>query len=256
MDQTTYPRNRMSEPDLDRELASLKERYGDSRTQASNRGEQELAKVFARSGWTQEELAAKVGKDRTWVARRLTLGRFLDFVPMGTNLGFDLSDLSERRFREAWSKTEKSPNERHRFQQVLEMLANDDTQAVKKRKIAIRKEMIAAYGNGKWHPLETLVEHFPDDDPEDVKQVVDRLGWESSKHLCTMEKKPVGRSFKVRIFKTTERNVSSTELKEELAPIIEELIVEGRRSTVTMSPPAVALLANRLKQLLAKWVDE
>jgi hypothetical protein len=99
--------------------------------------EQELARLFVRSGWTQEQLAAKEHKSQKWIdfyvrfgrfltfsttvlnpwISRLTLfGRFLDFAPMGANAETLPNNLSERRFRAYWERSEKAGgNERQRF---------------------------------------------------------------------------------------------------------------------------------------------
>jgi hypothetical protein len=50
---------RMPEEVYERERTRLREIYGDSSKEAGARFEQELAKLFYRSGWTQEELAKK-----------------------------------------------------------------------------------------------------------------------------------------------------------------------------------------------------
>jgi hypothetical protein len=75
---------------------------------------QALAVLFYRSGWTQEELATKERKSRSYLARMLLFGRFLIFVPMGTNPESLPNNRTEQRFRAFWERTESGPNERDR----------------------------------------------------------------------------------------------------------------------------------------------
>lgn len=63
--------------------AALTDRYGTSRAEAGNRCELELARLLIRSGWTQEDLATRLGKNPGWVSRRLLFGRYLTFLPNG-----------------------------------------------------------------------------------------------------------------------------------------------------------------------------
>ncbi len=73
--------HRMSEAEYDAERAKL----APDKAAAAVRWEQALAVLFARSNWTQEQLAKKEGKNQSWVARQLLFGRFLSFMPMGIN---------------------------------------------------------------------------------------------------------------------------------------------------------------------------
>jgi DNA-binding transcriptional regulator LsrR (DeoR family) len=71
--------------------------YGDSKQDAGVRWEQELAILFHRSGWTQEELAAQEGKSQRHVGRLLVFGRFLNLDPVGLTVEPVPKNLSERR---------------------------------------------------------------------------------------------------------------------------------------------------------------
>lgn len=75
-----------------------------------------MARLFGECGWTQEKIAARMGKRQDWVSRRLLYGRFLK------NMSADIfpSNLTERRFRDYWSRT--TGKEAERFAQVLRTL--------------------------------------------------------------------------------------------------------------------------------------
>jgi hypothetical protein len=60
--------------------ARLRELYDESSVEAAAKRDQALAQLFARSGWTQEELARKESKTQQWVAYRIRFGRFLHFI--------------------------------------------------------------------------------------------------------------------------------------------------------------------------------
>lgn len=114
-------RNEMTEADYDRQRAELRDTYGDGTSkQMTARYDQELAKLFDRSGWTQEQLAAKEGKKQPYVSRRLQFGRFLAIMPNGIILS---DDFSEGRFRSYWDATASlKGNNTIRFAAVAEMV--------------------------------------------------------------------------------------------------------------------------------------
>ena len=87
--------------------------------------DQEIARLFGGSGWTQERIAKRVGKSRVWVTYRLQFGSFLHFVTTVTNHKLP-ANLTERRFRGYWEQT-KAPKEAQRFKQVVEAMEADMT---------------------------------------------------------------------------------------------------------------------------------
>jgi transcriptional regulator with XRE-family HTH domain len=84
------------------------------------RWEQALAVLFARSNWTQEELAKKEGVSQRHIGRHLCFGRFLNFSPFGLNAETLPNNLTEGRFRSLWELPDKAErNDRIRFVQFL-----------------------------------------------------------------------------------------------------------------------------------------
>ena len=87
--------------------ARLRELYDESSVEAAAKRDQALAQLFARSGWTQEELGKKEGKSQDWISLRLRFGRFLNFTTAVVNSELP-RNLTEWRFRELWEQTDKT----------------------------------------------------------------------------------------------------------------------------------------------------
>ena len=95
---------------------------------AGAKRDQVLAGLFYRSGWTQQELAEVEGKNQSWVTRRVRFGRFLENMPDGINPDSLPKNLTERRFRSYWERTDKSEtNERIRFRAVQQLMESEAT---------------------------------------------------------------------------------------------------------------------------------
>lgn len=115
---------RMTEDQYRAERAEIDATYGKTAGDRHGLYDQALASLFARSEWTQEELAKEEGKSRPWAVRHLLFGRFLANVPTGTKP----KNLTEWRFRNYWERTDPSErNERIRFSAVEKLMAADTT---------------------------------------------------------------------------------------------------------------------------------
>jgi hypothetical protein len=244
--------NRMTEAEYDVERARLRDLYGESSAEAAAKRDQAMALLFARSNWTQEELAAKEGKSQSHIGKRLRFGQFLMFSSKELNAEKLPTNLNERRFRGFWEQTDKADNDRKRYLDVIAaitagtgklpgMPAGTD--------IKLGKKVIEAFGDGKWHDVQAVHDGFPDETPERIDGLLDRL-----KRLGTFgakcEERKYGRAMQVRIFPRANRTITVSELREKLSPLIKELKHQGRANMATMSPASVFIIAGQLEKLL------
>jgi hypothetical protein len=131
---------RLSHEDYQRQRAQLRATYGDNRYQAGVRFEQELARLFARSGWTTEQLAQQEGKSQQHIARMLQFGRFLGFTPARCNSENEpIAKLTEWRFRNIWLRTNRRNNDRQRFLEVLQLMEAEPAPSPPHKSIDSRK---------------------------------------------------------------------------------------------------------------------
>ena len=237
---------RMTEATYDAERARLRELYGNSSIEAAAKRDQALAVLFHRSGWTQDELAAKEGKSPQQIARQLRFGRFR---ASSTGEKPDLpNNFTERRFRSFWERTTGNTNERARFSDVIKLMQND-----KPRRAPLSPALAKNFGNGEWFTPEDAAVELKTD-PEHVVKALQNMKDQKLSGIAKVERKPFGKTQKFRLFKAA-RMISSTELTAQLSPILNGLEAEGKKSMATMSPTAVAVLAHKLRQLLKEWTE-
>jgi hypothetical protein len=243
----------MSDEEYDRRHAELDATYGKDRREAGIRREQELARLFWRSGWTQERLAERERISQAEASRRIVFGRFLDFIPSSINAEIPTKTLTLGRFQTFWRQTDSIGNERKRFQQVIDLMLAEATMAeVKVDSNELARKIIDEYGDGEWHQFATLVD-FLGEDEKVCKAALDKVG-KSRSIRAKLETKPFGASIKFRIFRLHDA-VSVDELKQKLVPIIKELQDEGRKGVARISGPQVTSLAIRLQRLLDEWSE-
>ena len=239
----------MNELDYDRAKAEIISTYGKSGGEASARWQQEFAKLFHRSGWSQERLAKKEKKSQQWVDFNLRFGRFLasDLTTTGSN-------LTERRFREHWALTNKELHERERFREVERLLAESALRQADKRGAEIGAAIRAGFMDGKWHKPETIAKEI-DCSEEEVVKVLNASAGRNNRAAYRVEKikRPRG-AFEYRIF-ATEKKISTFELIERLTPIIEYLRTEGKKNMATSTIVAARESATRLEKLLKEWTE-
>jgi transcriptional regulator with XRE-family HTH domain len=136
------------------QLKHIKEQYGEGLAHVIAKRDQAIASLFEASGWTQQAIADKVGKDRSYVARQLLFGRFLRDVPNGHNVQIP-SNLTERRFRSYWEQT-TAKKEQKRFEQVLELMEDDCMTVVKDKPKPTASQIIELFADSNWHTIEEI----------------------------------------------------------------------------------------------------
>jgi len=240
---------RMTEAEYDRERARLREVYGDTRQAAGARFEQELAKLYHSTGWSQDKIAQKEGKSQSIINRWLRFGRFLEFMPARHNLTNLPNNLTEWRFRSYWARVPDTfgGNERQRFTAIARLMDEELGLVPPKPAQSVGAQIKEHFADGKWYPLSEIVAALPDYPEEKIKFALTHLGPNAK-----LEQRQQGRETAYRIF-LKDAAVSVKEITEKLTPIIKELLVEGRKNMATMSPATVASLASRLRNLLDGW---
>lgn len=247
----------LTDAEYDAAKAEFIATYGTSNAEAAALRDQALARLFHRSGWTQEKLAAKEGKSPQWIFQRLLFGRFLNFSTTVENPVSAPHSLTERAFRRLWEQTE-GPKEQPRFQAVLKMLQAAPVVSPKNGKAItvdgerLGPKVVKLFANGQWHPIADMVEQTGATET-DINNLMERMR-KSDTYNCSCEKKIRGGRTEYRMFRR-DKTVSLGELIEKLTPIVKGLEEQGRKNYVTVSAPTVAKLAAALRKLLNEWAE-
>jgi hypothetical protein len=250
MNATVTKLGAMPKDEYERQRTEIEERYPAKGASLAALRDQALADLFYRSGWTQEQLAAKEGKTQQWVAYRLRFGRFLHFTTSSCNSGKAPLKLTEGKFRSLWDRTEKG-DERVRFREVARMLEEDMILSLTHaKKPKIGHAIMDQFADGGWHKIETIFKHVeaPEIDVRNVLKNMERKGTYGSH--C--ESRKSGRSFQYRIVKGGSKKIDVAALEKEMRPLLQALETEGKKNMATMSPSTVLHLAHSIKKLMEK----
>jgi hypothetical protein len=201
----------------------------------------ERARLLAGCGWTQRELAERIGKSHVWVHRQMLFGRFLDLLPKGNK-------VTERVFRTHWERTEKSGDETTRLEAARQLFEEADEVDTKPSR-AVADKLMARYADGKWHALDAIAATL-ETPRATIQATMDTLG--RPPYRAKMEVKTVGIRPTYRIFHA-DKMIRLSELKEKFGPLVEELKQQGKTNAATVSIGAVKHCAHRLQQIIDEW---
>lgn len=240
----------MTEAEYDARREVLRAAYGDSAPERSGRFDQELARLFESSRWTQEQLALKEGKNQSWIARRLHFARFLNSMPTG----IIPKNLTEWRFRGYWEQTDPKAKDDPRFQHVQRLIVEktslNEDRANNKYK-ALAAMILDRFGDGIWHYESTIVKETAAS-PEAVARVLENIRVKHTRGAFCERVKGGKEGWKHRIVVGVGKKIDVGLVVKELSPFIKDLEKEGRKDQLLLSPGVPAMMAIRLTEILEK----
>jgi hypothetical protein len=241
----------MTREDFRQERALLLQHYGEAPGEAATMRAQAFAKLYARSGWTQEQLAHEEHKTQRWMSYQIVFGEFL--------LRTDSSktkELKEFRFRGWWKSTAQTQTTAQRYVQVEEML--DEAQQeppipTKRGSKRLAQQILEHFADSRWHNLSVIYKRL-EATPKTIHTVLDGMRLRGTFHtFCERRRasKDEG-GWQYRFVKHHGQRISYGVLVTELAPIVKGLKEQGQKNMATMSPGSVAILAHELEKVLEK----
>lgn len=109
---------------FDAHVTHIKDQLKAKQEKVDGYGDQSFAALFRKSGWTQQEIADKVGFDQSRVSRLLCFGKFMSYA-----LGHKVSippNLTEKAFRKHWAETPSDKKEDTRFSLIIKSMIEGD----------------------------------------------------------------------------------------------------------------------------------
>jgi hypothetical protein len=255
----------MTEQQFDERLARIEEGHASRREQAAAWRDQEMARLFEESEWTQQKIARKVGKTQRWVSYRLLFGRFLSFRTTCSKDAPGIASLTEGAFRTLWKKT-GSKKESARFAEVLTMLEKQPPPGPKPppvNKVGLAAAVRELFEDGKWRTVRQAVEairpRFPGLPDETLAASVRWLRSHPPRGY-QIEVKHLGKVGQYRLRRAGRdlKEVPALDVDrflEGVVPIIEELKTWGGQSEWHQSPGALRRLAVQLERLIAPFTE-
>jgi hypothetical protein len=119
-------------------------------------------------------------------------------------------------------------------------------------RLDLGKRIKAQFGDGKWHPFETIVSRTGAP-TKSVWSTLDHM-WRGGTYKTKCDRKKVGKEYHFRL-SPRDKQISVHELIEKLTPILKELEVQGRANAATMSPPTVRIMTAKIQKLLEEWAE-
>jgi len=213
--------------------------------------DQALAKLFDRSGWTQEQLAEMEGKSQNHISEKLKFGAFIHFIASGDNPQIP-ANLTERKFRGYWLKTQGDT--RKRFLEVNRMIEETAELMIVNQQLpkGTSKKIIEKFGDGDWHLLKSYSGFIKRDEKKTLEHLRNMKKQGTGK--CVYEERKYGASSQYRIIKgeKKEKLIKISIISKEIQPVLEELKAESKKSMAHFNPTHIAYLAIQIEKILNK----
>lgn len=216
---------------------------GNSSAEMAIKRDQERARLLAESGWTQQELALRLGRSQRWISYQLLFGRFLNSSTIVLN-------IREGAFRSVWEQTDSNDDEAERFAEALELLEQQATDRTAKPSRILGDRIMARFADGEWHALDAIAAGLGVGQAE-AKATLEQMRLRGA-YRSKCEHKQVGLRWHYRIFRQ-DKLVSTAELIEKLGPIVDELLRQGQTNAATVSIGTVGSCGAQIKRLLDEW---
>lgn len=234
--------SRMTAEEFDQRWQEILHTYGTTTREAVAKRDREIALLLAGSGWTQQEIASRIGRKQTWVSEQIVFGGFLALSRR------DNDDLTENRFNKFWRQTQHIDNTPDRYDEVARLLEEEAGRP--SQRSLHGQQIIEKYGDASWHRADKMAEALEITEQE-LTAAMAYLRRPQGAWRAKGEEKLVGRGRMYRIFRKV-NPVSPDEISTKLGPLIEELKIEGKKTVVH------ATLANvlRLAQMIERQIDD
>ena len=240
----------MNEDQFEARLKHIEEQAGAMQARVNAYRDQEIARLFVQSGWTQERIAQRMGKSQQHISRLLLFGRFLVFTPSWCNPMKPPKNLTEGRFRGYFERTDKTAKEPRRFAEVLRLMEEAFTLRRPLPPRCVGKQVAADFADGKWRAPEAIAETIGAS-VDNVVAVLDGIKQYGS-HNCHAERRAAGKGVQYRVVRGGGKKIDLETLRVEVSPIIKQLEIEARKNIARFSPLTIIDLVHKLKTSLDK----
>ena len=242
----------MTPEEFQEEKRQLVARLGATAKEGTQKWAQGFARLYARSEWTQRQLAQAEQISQQRVTQLLNFGRFLLFL---TTTGSQIKEPGERQYRTLWVSSDKNHAESARFESILTQLDQQHgQQEPAHNRHAVRRvstQIIERFADGKWHQMREIAQTV-EAESATVKTILDRMVEEGTFKIYA-EKRPTSHgSFSYRLVKGGKKKIDLTAFQTESEGIVDEMWKYCTGHQVSFDQTTMRLLVAKLRQMIDK----
>lgn len=244
-------RTPMTTEEFHQEKSRLVALYGAAPREASGKRAQEFAMLYAKSGWTQRELAKHEGISQTSMFHKLIFGKFLLWLITNCNQPWTRTD---GHFRTLWEATDQTQTDEERFMNVTAMIeAEKDKPPTPRGKHPIVKRLLAEFGDGEFHAVRVMATKL-DVPQEKLLTTLDGMRLYGFHHTEAERRKAphADGGWRYRLRPHRGHVVPYDTMREELKPLLDELRYHGQQDQYKLAPFVFTNMAHKIEQALEK----